>query len=120
MPLPIPESQARAATRWLVSNFRDPLERAVTGTPFTIELLCGIGCQETATLWLPFVAQGIKARDILARAIGDASGDYPNTSRNAFPRDTGAFRTAYGDAFTDMLIAEANATRALRGWGPKQ
>jgi len=120
MPLPISESQARAATRWLVSNFREPLERAVAGTPFTIELLCGIGCQETATLWLPFVAQGIKARDILARAIGDASGDYPNTSRNAFPRDTVAFRAAYGDAFTEMLIAEANATRALRGWGPKQ
>ena len=53
------------------------------------------------------------------RAIGDASGDFPNTSRSAFPKDTPTFRAAFGDAFADMLIAEANASRALRNMGPK-
>src|SRR5687768_15200156 len=119
MPLPLNETQARKATRWLMTHFRDPLERAVEGTPFSVELLCGIACQETAFLWLPFVDKGLAASEILARCIGDASGDAPNTSRSPFPRTTAAFRTEYGDAFTDALIAEANASRALRGLGPK-
>lgn len=50
----------------------------------------------------------------------DASGDVPDAPREAFPRNTDAFRRVYGPEFTNMLIAEANATRALRGLSPRQ
>jgi len=36
----------------------------------------------------------------------------------AFSRDTPTFRQAFGDDFADMLIAEANESRALRNMGP--
>src|SRR5262245_34941213 len=95
------------------------MRRVVVGTPFGVELLCGIACKETAPMWLPFLDRGLPPGDVLGRAIGDASGDVPNTSRAAFPQDTPTFRREFGDAFSDMLIAEANASRALRNMGPK-
>jgi len=117
---PLNEQQARAATRWLVTHFREPLQQSVEGTPFSVELLCGIACQETAFLWLPFVKAGMSASEVLARSIGDASGDAPNTTRSAFPQNTAAFQAEFGDEFTDLLIEEANASRKLRGFGPKR
>src|SRR5687768_2363219 len=119
MALPLTEAQARKATRWLVTHFGDSLRRAAADTPFSPELLCGIACQETAFLWIPWIDRGLTPAAILGRSIGDASGDLPNTSSSAFPRDTGTFRNAFGDSFTDMLIAEANASRALRNLAPK-
>lgn len=70
-------------------------------------------------MWLGFLDHGLAPAEILGRAIGDASGDFPNTSRSAFPKDTATFRGEFGDEFADMLIAEANASRALRSMGPK-
>ena len=70
-------------------------------------------------MWLGFIDRGLSPADVLGRAIGDASGDVPGTTRSAFPKDTAAFRGAFGDAFADMLVAEANATRRLRDFGPK-
>jgi hypothetical protein len=96
------------------------MRRAVVGTPFGVELLCGIACKETASMWLGFIDRGLSPGEILGRAIGDASGDFPNTSRSAFPKDTSTFRREFGDDFADMLIAEANASRALRNMGPRQ
>src|SRR5262249_24572945 len=50
----------------------------------------------------------------------DASGDAPGTERKAFPVNTQDFRARFGDALTTQLIDEANATRQLRGYSPKQ
>jgi hypothetical protein len=57
---------------------------------------------------------------IVARAVFDASGDYPGTSRNAFPVNTAAFRSEYGEPITSMLIEEANITRRLQGYSDRQ
>jgi hypothetical protein len=119
MALPLTEAQSRKATRWLAAHFGESMRRAVVGTPFGIGLLCGIACKETASIWLTFIDRGLTPGEVLGRAIGDASGDVPNTSRSVFPRDTFMFRRAFGDDFADMLIAEANASRALRNMGPK-
>lgn len=119
--LPLNEKQARQATGWLVRNFGPEMRAAIESTPavpFGVDLLCGIVCQETAYAWLRFVDQLTPAR-VLARCVYDASGDAAGTTRTAFPKNTAAFRNRYGDAFTDMLIGEANETRALRGMAPK-
>src|SRR5262249_14836983 len=119
MPLPISRAQAHTASRWMKSNFGDKIRQAVSGTAFSLDIVCGIACQETASVWLSWLNDH-SVDEILARCVFDASGDYPGTQRSAFPRNTAIFRSRYGDEFTQMLIAEANATRALRDFGPKQ
>lgn len=129
--LPISEKSARLATRWLMSNFGPRVAAAGAGTPFTPAILCGIVCQETAYFWLPLLKKLSEdpaykddpralADEVLARCVLDASGDAPDSSRSAFPKNTAAFRKEYDTAFADRLIAEANRTRALRGYGPKE
>jgi hypothetical protein len=119
MSLPITRAQAHTAAKWMKDNFGRKIQSAVANTPFSVDLLCGIACQETAYFWLNFVKK-ISPAEIVARCVLDASGDFPDTHRSAFPKNTAAFRRAYGDEFTDMLIAEANATRKLRGFGPQK
>lgn len=118
MPLPISKAQAIKAITWLKTNYGKTLTDAVKGTPFTIDTLCGIACQETANVWVFWIDR--KTPDeILQLCVFDASGDFPDTQRMAFPRNTAAFRSKYGDAFTNMLIAEANVSRKVRSYPQK-
>jgi hypothetical protein len=105
-----------------MTHFGGSIRSATDGTPFSPALLCAIACQETAYFWLPIVKKSggkITPSEVVARCVLDASGDAPNAPRRAFPRNTAAFRARYDRSFADMLVAEANATRALRGLGPK-
>lgn len=113
--LPISRSAAVQCARWLVENFGDALREAVSGKPYRVKHLCAIVCQETAYKWLKWTTTH-NVKTIVARAVFDASGDYPGTSRGAFPKNTAAFRARFGDAFADMLIEEGNITRRLQGW----
>ncbi|MEO5913791.1 MAG: hypothetical protein ABIS50_06135 [Luteolibacter sp.] len=128
--LPIDQKQARRVTRWMMDHYGPKLRKACAGTSFSPELLCAIVCQETAYFWLPLLDKLEKTAEfkdkspeladlILARCVLDASGDFPGTSRSAFPKNTAAFRAKYGADFTNLLIGEANKTRALRNFGPK-
>jgi hypothetical protein len=118
MSLPISKSQAIKACQWLKACWGDEI-RAAVFSPFTVDHICAIACQETAYFWLPLIDK-LTPAEILARCVLDASGDASGTSRSAFPRNTAAFTAKCGREFADALIAEANKTRALRGWGPKQ
>ncbi len=120
--LPISRANARKATNWLMTHFGGSVRSATEGSPFSPALLCGIACQETAYFWLPMIIKSekkITPDEIVARCVLDASGDAPKSSRRAFPRNSAAFRSKYDRFFADMLVEEANATRALRGFGPK-
>ena len=116
--LPLSKAGAHEACKWLIQNFGDQLGAAVKGKPYKVKHLCAIVCQETAYKWLNWI-KGHNAAMILARCVFDASGDYPGTSRDAFPRNTREFRRKYGNAFTDILIEEANITRRMQGWSDK-
>ncbi len=118
MPLPISRGQAHTVAKWMKDNFGDAIRAAVAGTPFSLDIVCAIACQETAFVWIHFL-DDLSNAEILARCVFDASGDYPGTQRSAFPRNTAAFRQKYDDDFTQMLIDEANKTRVLRGFGPQ-
>ncbi len=120
--LPISLANARLATRWLMTHFGDRITAAAAGTPFSPALLCGMVCQETAYVWLKWVTSpgsAITPDEVVARCVLDACGDAPGTSRGAFPKNTAAFYAKYDQSFGNMLVAEANKTRALRGYGPK-
>lgn len=118
MSLPITKQQAVIACRWLKGCWGDEI-RAAVPAPFTVDHICGIACQETAYFWLPLINK-LAPTEILARCVLDASGDYPGTSRSAFPKNTTVFRAHFGEEFASILIGESNKTRALRGFGPKQ
>jgi hypothetical protein len=105
---------AQGVTKWLTSNFGPDLAAAVRNTPFTPALLCAIACREAGAFWLPLTPHKAAA-DILALAIYDASGDVAGAPRSAFPVNTSAFRLAFGDDFTNMLVQETNNARAARG-----
>ena len=112
------QADVHELTRWLEDNFGDQMEAALASTPFSVELACAIACKETGIYLLPF-ARDLSPADAIARCVFDASGDAAGTSRNAFPRNTDAFREAYGDDLTEMLIDEANQSRLLRGLDQK-
>jgi hypothetical protein len=116
--LPLSKAGAQEACKWLIQNFDDQLNAAVKGKPYKVKHLCAIVCQETGYKWLNWVDHQ-NAATILARCLFDASGDYPGTSCSVSPKNTREFRRQFGDAFTDMLIEEANITRRLQGWGDK-
>jgi hypothetical protein len=113
--LPISHNAARLCAKWLMDNFGPQIRAAVVGKAYRARHLCAIVCQETAFKWVPWISSQ-SAQTIVKRAVFDASGDYPGTSRSAFPKDTPTFRTRYGNTFTDMLIEEANITRRMQGW----
>lgn len=116
--LPIGKQAALAATHWLLDNFGGQLRAAVSGKAYGLKHLCAIVCQETAYKWVPWIGQHSR-QTIVERAVFDASGDFPDTPRSAFPVNTQAFRDRMGDALTDMLIGEANLTRSLQGWSAR-
>ena len=117
--LPISLSQAKKVTLWLKRNYGDKIEATCKGTPFPPHVICAIACQETAYFWLK-MSEKLTADEVLARCVLDASGETSSDPRSAFPRNTSAFRSKYGDDFTDMLIEEANVTRKIRGMAPKE
>jgi hypothetical protein len=117
--LPVSKAGALKCCHWLLDHFGAKLSGAVQGKVYRMKHLCAIICQETSYKWLKWIGQ-YDVETIVARCVFDASGDYPGTDRTAFPANTGAFRSTYGDAFTDMLIEEANDTRRMQGWGDKQ
>jgi len=106
-----------AGAAWLRSNFDAEIAAAVSGKPYGFEVVCGIACKETGFIWIPR-RKTLRAAELLPLLVGDASGDAQNTTRKAYPKNGQVFRNDFGDAFTDMLIDEANKARALRGLRP--
>lgn len=51
MSLPITKEQALKAVTWIKSNFKNDIAAAVLNTPFSVDHICGIACQETAYFW---------------------------------------------------------------------
>lgn len=117
--LPISSAQTVRVAQWMIANFDTQLRASIAGTPLKRKHLCGIVCQETAYVWLGWTKK-YDVSTILARCVFDASGDAAAAPRSAFPKNTAAFRAKYGDPFSQMLIDEANATRRMRGYPPKE
>lgn len=116
--LPLSRTKCLLTADWLEHNYGDSSAAAVENTPFTKELLYAIACQESAIYFYDWTKDHTP-EEVLGRCVFDASGDV-NGTRNAFPKNTVAFIARYGQEVANMLIAEANITRAMRGFGPKQ
>jgi hypothetical protein len=117
-PPPLSREQVGKAKKWLMGNFKAPITAVAASSPLDIDLICAIVCKETASQWLHWTDK--PAAEVLARCVFDASGDAPGTGRKAFPPNTAAFRARFGNALTEMLIAEANKTRQWRNLQPEE
>lgn len=110
--LPLSPKQAIKAHSWLQSNFKQNIDTALLDTDYSPEIVSAIFCQETAQRVLLWV-DNYDAETILKRCVFDASGDFPHTTRKAFPKNAGEFKNKYGEEFTNILIDEANKMRAM-------
>jgi hypothetical protein len=72
----------REDIRWFKEQFASDIEQAVQGTPFTVDFLTAIACQETGPIWATLRRKGVATEDILATCVGDVI-DAPR--RKAFP-----------------------------------
>jgi hypothetical protein len=70
---------------WFKQQFHTPIEAAVAGTPFDLDMMTALACQETGEVWpvLRRVNPPLGNQKIVALCVGDVL-DAPN--RSAFPK----------------------------------
>ena len=90
-----------ADIEWFKQNFHAPIQIALAGTPFDIDLVAAVACQETGHIWSALRKKSFDLDRILALCVGDTIDFNPSTGkgRRAFPRNKAA------------LIAEPNGER---------
>src|SRR5262245_28319926 len=73
--------------RWFKRQFRGQVEAALTGTPFDLDMIVAIACQETGYIWSTLRKKNLPLEKIVALCVGDTI-DYrgPGKGRQAFPR----------------------------------
>lgn len=69
---------------WFKQQFHHDIEIAVHGTPFTLDMLTAIACQETGYIWHVLRKQALSTEKILELCVGDTLD--ANAGRKAFPR----------------------------------
>jgi hypothetical protein len=82
-----------ADMKWFKENFHVEVEAAIAGTPFTLDLLVALACQETGDVW-PILRRKpqLTLDRILALCVGDTIDFNPatNKGRKAFPKNKAA------------------------------
>lgn len=69
--------------RWFKTNFQDQIQNAVNGTPFTVDFLTAIACQETGHIW-GTLRMKLTTGEVLAMCVGDTLD--ADKGRKAFPK----------------------------------
>ena len=73
--------------RWFKQTFREKIDAALQGTPFTLDFLTALACQETGEVWPILRKRDLSLDRIVELCVGDTF-DAPN--RSAFPRNKAA------------------------------
>ena len=71
------------AIRWFKSHFHRRIDTAVAGTPFTVDMLTAIACQETGHFW-NILRNRMTTAEVLALCVGDTLD--ATKGRKAFPK----------------------------------
>jgi hypothetical protein len=72
---------------WFKSQFQDAIVPAVAGTPFTVDMVTAIACQETGPIWSALRRKGLSTERILQLCVGDTLDATPTGGRRAFPKN---------------------------------
>jgi hypothetical protein len=87
--------------RWFKQEFGVKIEAAVTGTPFDLDMLTALACQETGEVWPVLRRAGLPTSQILHLCVGDTL-DRTKT----FPRNRGDLESRPGGS---QMFQSANA-----------
>lgn len=69
---------------WFKQQFRARIETAVAGTPFDLDMITAIACQETGYIWQTLRKKPLTIDEVLALCVGDTIDS--SGGRTAFPR----------------------------------
>lgn len=72
------------AIRWFKKQFHGNIEAAVHGTPFSLDFLTAIACQETGYIW-NILRKKLPVAEVLALCVGDTLD--ADKGRRAFPKN---------------------------------
>lgn len=74
--------------RWFKTNFQTKLEAGLQGTPYTVDFMTALACQETGEVWPILRKTDLSLDRILELCVGDTL-DSPRRSVHAFPNNKG-------------------------------
>ena len=87
--------------RWFKETFRDQVEAALRGSPFTLDMIAALACQETGEIWPHLRTTGLPVERVLELCVGDTLDQ--DKGRRAFPRNkTDLLSKANGQAVFDV------------------
>lgn len=73
---------------WFKQQFRTEIEAALHGTPFTLDMLAAVACQETGHIWSTLRKTDLSVDRILELCVGDTIDAKPGGGgRSAFPKN---------------------------------
>ena len=73
---------------WFKQQFRTDIEAALHGTPFTLDMLAALACQETGHIWSTLRKTDLSRDRILELCVGDTIDAKPGGGgRKAFPKN---------------------------------
>jgi hypothetical protein len=70
--------------KWFKEQFHTAIEAAVQDTPFTLDLITAVACQETGTVWQVLRKKNLDVSRILELCVGDTLD--ADKGRRAFPK----------------------------------
>src|SRR2546423_2022085 len=75
--------------RWFKTNFKEKINAAIVGTPYTLDLMTALACQETGEVWPTLRKTDLSVDRILELCVGDTIDFNPTTGkgRKAFPKN---------------------------------
>ncbi len=71
---------------WFKSQFQGAIVPALAGTPFSVDMVTAIACQETGGIWSILRRKGLSTERILQLCVGDTIDGTATGGRRAFPR----------------------------------
>ncbi|MEO8080973.1 MAG: hypothetical protein ABI641_10605 [Caldimonas sp.] len=73
---------------WFKSQFQSQIEPALAGTPFSVDMLTAVACQETGEIWPALRRRGLPVARVLELCIGDTiDASATGGGRRAFPKN---------------------------------
>ena len=82
---------------WFKSQFQPAIDKAIAGTPFSVDMITAFACQETGEIWPALRRQGLPTSRILELCVGDTIDASPTGGgRRAFPKNKSELLQAAG------------------------
>jgi len=109
--------------RWFKQNFQAKIQPALQGTPFTVDLLTALACQETGEVWPILRKQPLTVARILELCVGDTLDS--DRGRRAFPKTRAELvaHTSGQEMFTiarQALVDMSQFVQSYRGAAKRQ